>query len=108
MSTTYHIPVLLQACIDGLDIKPEGRYVDLTFGGGGHSRAILERLGPEGRLVVFDQDPDAWENRIDDQRVTFVRHNFRYLYHFLSYRSEERRVGKECRSRWGRDHSGKA
>lgn len=85
MSTTYHIPVLLQACIDGLDIKPEGRYVDLTFGGGGHSRAILERLGPEGRLVVFDQDPDAWENRIDDQRVTFVRHNFRYLYHFLSY-----------------------
>lgn len=85
MSTTYHIPVLLQACIDGLDIKPEGRYVDLTFGGGGHSRAILERLGPEGRLVVFDQDRDAWENRIDDQRVTFVRHNFRYLYHFLSY-----------------------
>lgn len=85
MSFAYHIPVLLQPCIDGLNIRPDGTYVDLTFGGGGHSRAILEKLGPEGRLIVFDQDEDAWENRIDDDRVEFVRHNFRYLYRFLKY-----------------------
>lgn len=85
MSFAYHIPVLLQPCIDGLNIRPDGTYVDITFGGGGHSRAILEKLGPEGRLIVFDQDEDAWENRIDDDRVEFVRHNFRYLYRFLKY-----------------------
>ncbi|WP_026474832.1 16S rRNA (cytosine(1402)-N(4))-methyltransferase RsmH [Alkaliflexus imshenetskii] len=85
MSFAYHIPVLLQPCIDGLNIRPDGTYVDLTFGGGGHSRAILEKLGPEGKLIVFDQDEDAWENRIDDERVEFVRHNFRYLYRFLKY-----------------------
>jgi 16S rRNA (cytosine1402-N4)-methyltransferase len=81
----YHIPVLLHQCIEGLNINPDGVYVDVTFGGGGHSRAILEKLGPKGRLVVFDQDEDAWANRLDDKRVVFVRHNFRYLYHFLKY-----------------------
>lgn len=85
MKSNYHTPVLLQQCIEGLDIKPGGRYVDLTFGGGGHSRAILEKLGPKGRLIVFDQDEDAWENRIDDKRLEFVRHNFRFLYHFAKY-----------------------
>ncbi|HLW07420.1 MAG TPA: 16S rRNA (cytosine(1402)-N(4))-methyltransferase RsmH [Marinilabiliaceae bacterium] len=85
MRQAYHIPVLLQPCIEGLNIKPSGVYVDVTFGGGGHSRAILEKLGPDGRLIVFDQDEDAWENRIDDSRVEFVRHNFRYIYHFLKY-----------------------
>lgn len=69
----------------GLDIRPDGVYADLTFGGGGHSRAILERLGPKGRLIVFDQDEDAWNNRIDDERVEFVRHNFRFLYYFTKY-----------------------
>jgi 16S rRNA (cytosine1402-N4)-methyltransferase len=81
----YHIPVLLKQSVDGLSIKPNGTYVDLTFGGGGHSREILSRLGPNGRLVVFDQDPDAYENRPDDERLIFVRHNFRYLAHFLRY-----------------------
>lgn len=85
MSEMYHIPVLLHQCIDGLNINPDGVYVDVTFGGGGHSRAILEKLGPKGRLVVFDQDEDAWANRLEDERVEFVRHNFRYLYHFLKY-----------------------
>lgn len=81
----YHIPVLLEQSIEGLDIRPDGVYADLTFGGGGHSRAILERLGPKGRLIVFDQDEDAWNNRIDDERVEFVRHNFRFLYYFTKY-----------------------
>jgi len=81
----YHIPVLLKQSVDGLNIKPNGTYVDLTFGGGGHSREILSRLGAKGRLVVFDQDPDAYENRPDDERLIFVRHNFRYLAHFLRY-----------------------
>jgi 16S rRNA (cytosine1402-N4)-methyltransferase len=85
MNVTYHTPVLLQACIDGLNIKSDGVYCDLTFGGGGHSKAILEKLGPEGRLIVFDQDEDAWRNRIDDSRVTFVRHNFRFLYQFAKF-----------------------
>jgi 16S rRNA (cytosine1402-N4)-methyltransferase len=81
----YHIPVLLHQSVDGLNINPNGVYVDLTFGGGGHSREILSRLGEEGRLVVFDQDPDAYENRPDDERLIFVRHNFRYMAHFLKY-----------------------
>ena len=85
MNEMYHIPVLLHQCIEGLNINPDGVYVDVTFGGGGHSRAILEKLGPKGRLVVFDQDEDAWANRLEDERVAFVRHNFRYLYHFLKY-----------------------
>lgn len=81
----YHIPVLLKESIEALNIKSDGVYVDLTFGGGGHSRAILEKLGPEGRLFSFDQDLDAMQNVIDDPRFTFVRGNFRYLKNFLRY-----------------------
>lgn len=86
---TYHVPVLLQESIDGLDIKPDGVYVDVTFGGGGHSREILRRLGPEGRLYGFDQDADAEQNVADDQRFTFVRSNFRYLKQWMRYFGEE-------------------
>lgn len=85
MEQGYHIPVLLKESVDGLNIKPDGVYVDLTFGGGGHSREILCRLGDTGRLVVFDQDEDAYDNRPDDERLLFVRHNFQYLSHFLKY-----------------------
>ncbi|MET0464356.1 MAG: 16S rRNA (cytosine(1402)-N(4))-methyltransferase RsmH [Chitinophagaceae bacterium] len=83
MEETYHIPVLLEETIDGLQIKPDGIYVDCTFGGGGHSRAILEKLGPEGKLVAFDQDEDAKRNLPDDDRVIFVPHNFRHVQRFL-------------------------
>lgn len=82
---TYHIPALLQASIDALDIKPGGTYVDVTFGGGGHSRAIISHLGSEGRLLSFDQDIDAMANTIDDPRFTFVHGNFRFLKNFLRY-----------------------
>ncbi|TYP96172.1 16S rRNA (cytosine1402-N4)-methyltransferase [Sphingobacterium allocomposti] len=75
----YHVPVMLQECMDALAIKPDGVYVDVTFGGGGHSRAILQRLGDGGRLIAFDQDPDAIHNAIDDPRFTLVHHNFRFL-----------------------------
>jgi 16S rRNA (cytosine1402-N4)-methyltransferase len=81
----YHIPVMLQECLDGLQIRPDGVYVDVTFGGGGHSRAILERLSPQGHLYSFDQDPDAERNAPVDPRFTFVRSNFRYLRNFLRY-----------------------
>lgn len=81
----YHIPVLLKESVDALNVKPDGVYVDLTFGGGGHSRAILDRLGPDGRLYSFDQDLDAMRNIIDDDRFTFVRANFRYVKNFLRY-----------------------
>ena len=84
MEQEYHIPVLLEESVDGLAIKPNGTYVDLTFGGGGHSREILSRLD-KGKLIVFDQDADAYLNRPDDDRLIFVRHNFRYLTHFLKY-----------------------
>ncbi len=83
--TTYHIPVLLKASVDGMDIHPNGTYVDVTFGGGGHSREILSRLGDRGRLLSFDQDEDAERNIMDDPRFTFVRSNFRYLHNFLRY-----------------------
>ena len=86
---TYHIPALLEQCIAGLDIKPDGTYVDVTFGGGGHSRAIVQRLGKEGRLFSFDQDIDAYENRIDDERFTFVHGNFAFLKNFLRYHHVE-------------------
>ena len=79
---TYHIPVLLNETIDGLNIQPDGVYVDLTFGGGGHSRAILEKLGANGRLFSFDQDLDAMKGAFEDSRFQFVRSNFRYLYNF--------------------------
>ncbi|MEI7587403.1 16S rRNA (cytosine(1402)-N(4))-methyltransferase RsmH [Runella sp.] len=81
----YHNPVLLEACLEGLAIRPEGVYVDITFGGGGHSKAILERLGEKGRLLAFDQDSDARANAqaIDDKRLTFIDANFRYLQKYL-------------------------
>ena len=81
----YHIPALLNECLNGLNIKPDGTYVDVTFGGGGHSRAIIERLSPLGNLYGMDQDIDAWRNRIDDPRFTFVLSNFAYLKNFLRY-----------------------
>ena len=84
--TMYHIPVLLQESIDGLAIRPDGTYVDVTFGGGGHSREILRRLGEEGHLYSFDQDADAEQNiPEDDERFTFVRSNFRYLSNWMQY-----------------------
>lgn len=79
----YHEPVMLKECLDGLDIKPNGIYVDVTYGGGGHSKAILEQLGEHGRLFGFDQDIDATTQLIDDERLTFVHHNFRFLKRFL-------------------------
>ena len=75
----YHVAVLLKESVDGLEIKPDGIYVDVTFGGGGHSREILSRLGKKGHLYSFDQDADAERNIVDDDRFTFVRSNFRYL-----------------------------
>ena len=81
----YHIPALLRESIDGLAVQPDGNYVDATFGGGGHSRAILQCLGPGGRLLGMDQDMDAWENRLDDERFTFVHGNFAYLKNFVRY-----------------------
>lgn len=75
----YHVPVMLHECIEALDIKPDGIYVDVTFGGGGHSREILKKLGPKGRLIAFDQDPDAIKNAIDDERFVLVHQNFRFL-----------------------------
>lgn len=83
--TTYHIPVLLKESVEGLNICPDGVYVDVTFGGGGHSREILKQLGPNGKLIVFDQDEDAIKNLVDDSRLIFVRSNFRFLKNFLRY-----------------------
>ncbi|MBQ4352891.1 MAG: 16S rRNA (cytosine(1402)-N(4))-methyltransferase RsmH [Prevotella sp.] len=88
--TTYHVPVLLNESIDGLNIKSDGIYVDVTFGGGGHSREILRRLGPKGRLYGFDQDGDAEGNIPDDERFTFVRSNFRYLKNWMRYYEVEK------------------
>jgi 16S rRNA (cytosine1402-N4)-methyltransferase len=79
----YHEPVMLQECLDGLAIKPDGVYVDVTYGGGGHSKKILKQLGENGHLLGFDQDVDAKTQLIDDKRFTFVEHNFRYLKKFL-------------------------
>lgn len=82
---SYHNPVLLKESVDALDIKPNGVYVDVTFGGGGHSKEILSRLGEEGRLFAFDQDPDAHENALDDERFTLIPQNFRYIERFLRF-----------------------
>jgi 16S rRNA (cytosine1402-N4)-methyltransferase len=82
---TYHVPVLLQESIDGLDIQPGGIYVDVTFGGGGHSQEILSRLDGKGHLYSFDQDADAEKNIIRDDRFTFVRSNFRYISNWMRY-----------------------
>lgn len=79
----YHIPVLLNESVEGLNIKPDGVYVDVTFGGGGHSRRIMECLGENGRLYAFDQDEDAAKNVIDDRRFTFIQQNFRYMKNFI-------------------------
>lgn len=79
----YHIPVMLNESIEGLNIKPNGTYVDVTFGGGGHSRRIVECLGEGGHLYAFDQDEDAAKNVIDDSRFTFIQQNFRYMKNFL-------------------------
>lgn len=81
----YHTPALLNESVDGLNIRPDGVYVDVTFGGGGHSREILKRLGKRGRLIAFDQDRDAAKNVPDDPRFVFVRSNFRFLRNFLRY-----------------------
>ncbi len=80
---SYHVPVLAQACIDLLEIKADGVYVDVTFGGGGHSRLILEKLGPDGRLIAFDQDADAQANLPKDERILFAPANFRHLRRYL-------------------------
>lgn len=82
---TYHVPVLLHESIEGMHIQPGGTYVDVTFGGGGHSKGILSAMDATGRLFSFDQDQDAERNIVDDKRFTFVRSNFRYLHNFLRY-----------------------
>lgn len=81
----YHNPVLLTRSVDGLDIRPDGTYVDATFGGGGHSREILRRLGPEGRLYAFDQDEDALANKPEDERFMLIGENFRFMKRFLKF-----------------------
>ena len=81
----YHNPVLLKETVDGLAIREDGVYVDVTFGGGGHSREILNRLGPQGKLFAFDQDKDALENALDDERFTLINENFRYIKRFLRF-----------------------
>lgn len=88
-SPVYHIPALLEECMEGLAITPNGVYVDVTFGGGGHSREILSRLGSGGHLYSFDQDSDACNNVVDDERFTFVYSNFRFLKNFLRYHEVE-------------------
>lgn len=79
----YHTTVMLHEAVDGLAVQPDGVYVDCTFGGGGHSRQILQHLGKEGKLIAFDQDADAWANKPEDERLTLVKENFRYLKRFL-------------------------
>ena len=85
MKMEYHNPVLLKESVDGLDIKPDGIYVDVTFGGGGHSREILSRLGSNGRLYAFDQDEDALANSIADERFVLINENFRFIKRFLRF-----------------------
>ena len=80
---SYHVPVMLKGSLEGLDIKPDGVYVDVTFGGGGHSRAILERLGEKGKLLAFDQDADAAKNVWNDPRLIFIPQNFEHLKRYL-------------------------
>lgn len=87
MKSKYHIPVLLKPSVDGLNIKPDGVYVDVTFGGGGHSSEILNRLGEKGKLYAFDQDVDALKNTIDDKRFTLIQANFRHIKRFLRLHS---------------------
>ncbi len=90
MSEIYHIPALLKQTVDGLQITQSGIYVDVTFGGGGHSKEILSRLGSKGKLIAFDQDEDALSNHIDDKRFVFVQSNFKFLKNFLKYHHVEK------------------
>jgi 16S rRNA (cytosine1402-N4)-methyltransferase len=85
MEMEYHNPVLLKETVDGLNIKPDGIYVDVTFGGGGHSKEILSRLSENGKLFAFDQDEDAWENALNDERFTLIQENFRFIKRFLRF-----------------------
>jgi 16S rRNA (cytosine1402-N4)-methyltransferase len=85
MKMEYHNPVLLKESVDGLNIKPDGIYVDVTFGGGGHSKEILSRLGLNGKLFAFDQDEDALENTLDDERFVLINENFRFIKRFLRF-----------------------
>ena len=85
LTMEYHNPVLLKETVDGLNINPNGIYVDVTFGGGGHSKEILSRLGPNGKLFGFDQDEDAWENTLIDDRFTLIQENFRFIKRFLRF-----------------------
>ena len=86
----YHIPVMLDECLAGLNIKPNGIYLDLTYGGGGHSKEIIKELSSEGHLYGFDQDLDAQAGAMVDDRFTFVRSNFRYIKNWMQYYGEER------------------
>ena len=88
--TPYHVPAMLSEAIDLLDIRPDGTYIDATFGGGGHSRAILAALGETGRLYSFDRDMDAYRNRLDDSRFNFVHGNFRHILNFMRYYGVEK------------------
>jgi 16S rRNA (cytosine1402-N4)-methyltransferase len=85
LTMSYHNPVLLQEAVEGLNIAPDGIYVDVTFGGGGHSRAILDQLGPHGKLIAFDQDIDALDNKLDDERFLLIHQNFRHAKRFLRF-----------------------
>ena len=85
MEMNYHKPVLLKEAVDGLEIKSDGLYVDVTFGGGGHSMEVMKRLGSAGKLIAFDQDEDAMANAIDDERFTLINENFRYISQFLKF-----------------------
>jgi len=87
---TYHVPVLLRESIEGMNIKPEGTYIDVTFGGGGHSKEILSHLSKDGHLYSFDQDADAAKNIVDDDRFTFVMSNFRYIKNWMRYHGVEK------------------
>lgn len=86
----YHTPALLHETIEGLNLQSDGIYVDVTFGGGGHSKEILNKIGPKGRLFGFDQDADAIQNIVDDKRFTFVRSNFKYLKNFMRFHGVEK------------------
>src|SRR6476660_8709523 len=85
MTMEYHNPVLLKESVDGLNIRPDGVYVDVTFGGGGHSKEIMSRLGDTGKLFAFDQDEDALANAIADDRFTLINENFRFIKRFLRF-----------------------
>jgi len=85
MTKMYHNPVLLEACLEGLALKESGTYVDVTFGGGGHTKAILDAIGSDGKVIAFDQDEDAIENSWEDERLIFIHQNFTYLQRFLRF-----------------------